>query len=102
MDLHKCNMHTLILISLIPIPELSEEELESFFACPGLAAAFAGLVVFFITGCLVEGLLPPFFSSSELESEQKKYIPSVNNLFLGKVNTNRNLSYLLMRAQRSR
>lgn len=63
----------ILLLSPTPIPELSEEELESFFACPGLTTTFAGLEVFFITGCLAGSLFPTFFLlSSELESKKKK------------------------------
>lgn len=74
-------MQAVIFFPSIPIPELSEEELESFFACPGLTTAFAGLEVFFTRGCLAGGLLTTFFSSSELESKQKD-MPPVNNLMV--------------------
>lgn len=60
---------------LLPIPELSEDELEPFFACPALAAAFAGLAGIGVEGDLTEGFFTTFFSSSELESRQKKHIP---------------------------
>lgn len=57
--------------------ELSEDELESFFTCPGLTATFAGFEVFFTTGCLAESLFPTFFlSSSELESESLSELDS--------------------------